>query len=741
MSKLKPTASGTLKATPMASLLVYALDKALTGTMVFESSEGGRSAVQLVDGAPTKAKTHDPVIHLGRLLLELGSIDDATLNSSLARCAKERRLHGQILIEDKAIDEIMLLDALREQTVRKVLSLFELPPPSVYGFYDGVNFLEKWGGPEVIVVEPLALIWRGIRGHENTRRIEQTVRRVSKKPLRLHPAAQLSRFCFSSREWSVLDLIRAKPQKLDDLIASKVEDEPTIKRLVYALALTRSLDLGAHATPAGVAAPDDASPRPSTYGPPNSAPTDDDATPPSFNVPAGVGANSAAPAAAVAPLHRSKPSPIPASTRKPAKLSDPPSSVRQVSQPLAPAIRHAPEVPASDAAVTRKGARPLQPLPPVAGAESVPRPGDSSPPSVETQSRTLRSETPDVAPRRAPPVVVVKPVSSPSAAPKPQPSTPARALPSAPAPMPQQPAAVRASTAAPPAIAKRPSTAARPLASAPPAVTAPPQPPPPASPEDAAFIEEIRAVADSISSKNYYQILGVEQHAAAADISAAFFALAKKWHPDRLGPEFAEVKDLAVSVFSRMSESHQTLADPDRRQQYDEVVKSGGGSAEDQEAVQRVMRAVTEYQKAEVLHKKRSLESAELCARRAMEDDPEQADYVALYATIASERRGDGRMDDLIALLDGAIRREPQNERARFARARIYKRMNRMDVAIRDFRWVAEQNPNNLDAVRELRLYRMRRGSKAPSLAPGSTRGKKGDTKRPGGLFGKLFKR
>jgi lipopolysaccharide biosynthesis regulator YciM len=127
-----------------------------------------------------------------------------------------------------------------------------------------------------------------------------------------------------------------------------------------------------------------------------------------------------------------------------------------------------------------------------------------------------------------------------------------------------------------------------------------------------------------------------------------------------------------------------------------------------------------------------------------MEDDPEQADYIAMYATIASERRGDGRMDDLIAVLDTAIRREPQNERARFARAQIYKRMNRMDVAIRDFRWVAEQNPRNLDAVRELRLYQMRRGSPASSRSPDSKRDGKGsekDSRKSGGLFGKLFKR
>lgn len=733
MSKLKPTASGTLKATPMASLLVYALDKSMTGTMVFESAEGGRSAVQFLNGAPTKAKTHNPVIHLGRLLLELGAIDDATLNKTLSRCAKERRPHGQILLEENAIDATQLMDALREQTVRKVLSLFELPPTSVYGFYDGTNLLEKWGGPEDIVVEPLSLIWRGIRAHENPKRIEQTVRRVSKKQLRLHPAAQLSRFCFASREWGTLDLIRARPQMLEDLFASNVDDELAIKRLIYALALTRSLDLGAHATPVGVGAQDLASPRSRAHmPPPSSVPGDDDPTPPSINVPRAMGGGAAAAASRPASSPRVKPPLPPASARQrsPSHHGESPSSVRQVAPPVAPAIREAPE------RAARTNTRPVNPLPEMGTPAPQRAQQDSSPPSAETHSRTLRSETPEhELPRRAPPVVVVKPLPSTPGASQPAHAAPVASQPAHAAPVASRPA--QATPAPPPAAPTRaPAPVAKPVPAAP--------QPAAASKEQLAFMDEIRKKADVINSQNYYEILGVKQEVETAAISAAFFQLAKKWHPDRMGPELADVRDIALSIFARMNEAHQVLTDEERREQYNGIVDSGGGSAEDQEAVQKVMRAVTEYQKAEVLYKKRSLESAEICARRAMEDDPEQADYIAMYATIASERRGDGRMDDLIAVLDTAIRREPQNERARFARAQIYKRMNRMDVAIRDFRWVAEQNPRNLDAVRELRLYQMRRGSPASSRGADSKGGGKSsekDSRKSGGLFGKLFKR
>ena len=108
------------------------------------------------------------------------------------------------------------------------------------------------------------------------------------------------------------------------------------------------------------------------------------------------------------------------------------------------------------------------------------------------------------------------------------------------------------------------------------------------------------------TTRDYYEILGVPRDAPTPAISAAFFQLAKRWHPDRVGPDLVAVRDEVVKLFSRMTEAHQVLSDPLRRRDYDEVLQSGGGTAEEQEQVNRVMRAVLAHQKAQVLLKKQN---------------------------------------------------------------------------------------------------------------------------------------
>ena len=85
--------------------------------------------------------------------------------------------------------------------------------------------------------------------------------------------------------------------------------------------------------------------------------------------------------------------------------------------------------------------------------------------------------------------------------------------------------------------------------------------------------------------------------------------------------------------------------------------------------------------------------------------------------------------DDLIGMLDEVLRGDPQYEKALFYRGTLLKRAGKMDKAIRDFRLAADLNPKNIDAVREVRLYEMRK------------RDHKSDAAEQGGLFGKWFKR
>lgn len=229
--------------------------------------------------------------------------------------------------------------------------------------------------------------------------------------------------------------------------------------------------------------------------------------------------------------------------------------------------------------------------------------------------------------------------------------------------------------------------------------------------KDAARRTEIRSKAAAIAKENYFEMLGIPQESSADDARNAYFQLAKRWHPDRLPVDLADLKDDVARVFANIAEAYQTLTDADRRLRYVQLLKQGGGTPEDQAEVQRVVEASNSFQKAEFFVNKGALSDAEPHANRAIELDPGDADHVALWCWIQanrSERRDAGRYEDLLAKLDKAIADAPRSERARFYRAMILKSAGRMGEAIRDFRDVADANPRHVEAVREVRLYSMR---------------------------------
>ncbi len=65
--------------------------------------------------------------------------------------------------------------------------------------------------------------------------------------------------------------------------------------------------------------------------------------------------------------------------------------------------------------------------------------------------------------------------------------------------------------------------------------------------------------------RDYYAILGVERGASADDIRKAYRRLAQRYHPDVSKEENAEER------FKEVSESYQTLSDPEQREAYDQL--------------------------------------------------------------------------------------------------------------------------------------------------------------------------
>jgi curved DNA-binding protein len=77
---------------------------------------------------------------------------------------------------------------------------------------------------------------------------------------------------------------------------------------------------------------------------------------------------------------------------------------------------------------------------------------------------------------------------------------------------------------------------------------------------------------------DYYKILAVAEDADSKAIKTAYRKLARKYHPDVSEHSQAEEK------FKEITEAYEVLKDPEKRAQYDEYKKYGGGSSGQQDS-------------------------------------------------------------------------------------------------------------------------------------------------------------
>jgi tetratricopeptide (TPR) repeat protein len=277
--------------------------------------------------------------------------------------------------------------------------------------------------------------------------------------------------------------------------------------------------------------------------------------------------------------------------------------------------------------------------------------------------------------------------------------------------------------------------------SAPPPPLKLPDPPPGLSAENTARWQEIIERAQRIDRSDYFAMLEIARDATPQEVQSAFLTLAKRWHPDRLPPELAPVRDACSRVFARMNEAHASLADEERRTRYMRLMADGSGSPEMQEQVARVIDGASRFQKAEVCFKRQDYAQAEQFCRKALKADPTQPDYHAMHAWLLSlkpEYQAPDKVIECIAELDKAIALSDRCERAFFWRGMLHKRLGKHLMAQRDFKRTVEINRRNIDAAREVRLYEMRGG--APADEPPTGPAKAGEAGKAG-LLGRLFKK
>ena len=237
-------------------------------------------------------------------------------------------------------------------------------------------------------------------------------------------------------------------------------------------------------------------------------------------------------------------------------------------------------------------------------------------------------------------------------------------------------------------------------------------------------------------AQDYFALFGLPKTASAEDVKRAFVAAAKQWHPDRTPAGLEDLRSVFAEVFARLDEARQILSDAAKRQAY---LAEGAPPPASQTKIPAgaTTEAQLEYRKAEAFLKRSDLAQADQHARRAVQLAPKNHDFQAMLLWIQASKPDatPERLRGVLADLDKICAKDETCERAFHYRGTIRKRLDMIPQAMSDFTKAAELNPHNVDAAREVRLYRMRQEGTKEKDKDGD-----GDAGGLGSFFKKLFK-
>jgi Tfp pilus assembly protein PilF len=132
---------------------------------------------------------------------------------------------------------------------------------------------------------------------------------------------------------------------------------------------------------------------------------------------------------------------------------------------------------------------------------------------------------------------------------------------------------------------------------------------------------------------------------------------------------------------------------------------------------------------------------AESLVRKALVAAPGFPEAMALLAYLEamdSRKGGAEHLRNCLKMVDMAVGKDPMCRRAHYYRAELKRKMEDHEGAIRDLRVAVTNDPDDVDAQRELRVYetKIRDGTiEIRSLSPF------GGTKKPEGFFDRLRKK
>lgn len=228
--------------------------------------------------------------------------------------------------------------------------------------------------------------------------------------------------------------------------------------------------------------------------------------------------------------------------------------------------------------------------------------------------------------------------------------------------------------------------------------------------EDSARREEFLKDYSWMMQQDYFTLLGVSEADPRDAVRRAYYALVKKYHPDRFFEQdlLPDLRDKVGALFQRISDAHETLIDPSRRARY---LNERQGGKPTQANVQDILLAESSFRKGMSLFRARRFAEAQDEFARAAELSPNEAEYLAYQAWTAYKvSPGDlPRAERSRQTLLRAADLSPRLAIAHLYLGYLSKDEGNDKEAQRRFERALQCNANCTEAQRELRLMSMRR--------------------------------
>jgi tetratricopeptide (TPR) repeat protein len=668
----KPEAAGAFRQHPLPKLLFYLYRRQFTGLMTIQADEA-ENTIYFRDGMPVSAQVADMVEPVGRILLELGYINDELYNMSLVQAAETGQRQGEVLQSIGAVGPDQVEQAFKLQVLRKLLRLFKLREAQFALYREDHELARTPEEAARMRVHPRRIIYHGIRNAYDLERLREEVgRALENVAFRLdsRKAPNLDRYQFGAEDSTIIELLGKGFWDIDSLANAAGRGEVDAWMMAYTLLVTDMLEVRAGessassgnpgmdgplqrmpiATPMPFQPPADAQPRP--YSHPGGG-----TRPPGVRNPS-LGASGAG--------QTRQSSTPPAEASRPGIRAMRPPTGRPSSMPAGRGSSNAPAVPSG-------GGRP--------GSSPAGRP-DSAPPGRPGSSPPGHfGSTPSGRPGSSPP-------GRPSSAP---PGRPGSVPPGG----------------RPKSFPPRAAFTAQELR----ALTR----------EALALKEQIEDKGKFLDQRNLFEVLGVGREASRDQIKSAYLQLARVYHPDRLAQFRLEPLRVDVEkIFARLSEAQATLMDDLRRKEY--VTTLDGAAKGDAEKARKLLEAENQFQLGEVALRQRQYDQAERHFRTACELNPEEGEHHAFLAWTIYQNPTNSRaavLDTVKQGLTRAIKLSRNNPRPYYLLGELFLAENDLERAIGSFRKALELREDYVDAERGLRLATMRKeksGDKKSSL-------------------------